>query len=172
MPNCSQSNQNEPISQYRRHSRNFNRGNHQLLCYQHPNHLCVINEFSWSDLTGKTNVTTVYPVYPDLDYVQENLYKNNSLEDILYVKDEFPAGNSIHLQFKHLFSLLTLYLDRDLQTNLQKIEITCPAVSSIIPKSAEIVPADNETHTTTIAQVSPSGNYSFIVPPVKTWSSP
>lgn len=35
------------------------------------------------------------------------------------------------------------------------------------PKSAEIVPADNETHTTTIAQVSPSGNYSFIVPPVK-----
>lgn len=65
------------------------------------------------------------------------------------------------------FSLLTLYLDRDLQTNLQKIEITCPAVSSIIPKSAEIVPADNETHTTTIAQVSPSGNYSFIVPPVK-----
>ena len=33
------SNQNEPISQYRRHSRNFNRGNHQLLCYQHPNHL-------------------------------------------------------------------------------------------------------------------------------------
>ena len=35
----SQSNQNEPISQYRRHSRNFNRGNHQLLCYQHPNRL-------------------------------------------------------------------------------------------------------------------------------------
>lgn len=102
-----------------------------------------------------------------MDYIQENLYKNNSLEDILYVKDEFPAGNSIHLQFKHLFSLLTLYLDRDLQTNLQKIEITCPAVSSIIPKSAEIVPADNETYTTTIAQVSPSGNYSFIVPPVK-----
>lgn len=33
------------------------------------------NEFSWSDLTGKTNVTAVYPVYPDLDYVQENLYK-------------------------------------------------------------------------------------------------
>ena len=92
------------------------------------------NEFSWSDITGKTNITALYPVYPDLDYIQENLYKNNSLEDILYVKDEFPAGNSIHLQFKHLFSLLTLYLDRDLQTNLQKIEITCPAVSSIIPK--------------------------------------
>ena len=124
------------------------------------------NEFSWSDLTGKTNVTAVYPVYPDLDYVQENLYKNNSLEDILYVKDEFPAGNSIHLQFKHLFSLLTLHLEGNLQTYFQKIEVTCPAVSSIIPKSAEIVLADNGTHTTTIAQVSPSGNYSFIVPPV------
>lgn len=91
------------------------------------------NEFSWSDLTGKTNVTAVYPVYPDLDYVQENLYKNNSLEDILYVKDEFPAGNSIHLQFKHLFSLLTLHLEGNLQTYFQKIEVTCPAVSSIIP---------------------------------------
>ena len=124
------------------------------------------NEFSWSDLTGKTNVTAVYPVYPDLDYVQENLYKNNSLEDILYVKDEFPAGNSIHLQFKHLFSLLTLHLEGNLQTYFQKIEVTCPAVSSIIPKSAEIVLADNGTHTTTIAQVSPSGNYSFIAPPV------
>lgn len=101
------------------------------------------NEFSWSDLTGKTNVTAVYPVYPDLDYVQENLYKNNSLEDILYVKDEFPAGNSIHLQFKHLFSLLTLHLEGNLQTYFQKIEVTCPAVSSIIPKSAEIVLADN-----------------------------
>lgn len=54
------------------------------------------NEFSWSDITGKTNITALYPVYPDLDYIQENLYKNNSLEDILYVKDEFPAGNSIH----------------------------------------------------------------------------
>ena len=52
------------------------------------------NEFSWSDITGKTNITALYPVYPDLDYIQENLYKNNSLEDILYVKDEFPAGNS------------------------------------------------------------------------------
>ena len=88
------------------------------------------------------------------------------MEDILYVKDEFPAGNSIHLQFKHLFSLLTLHLEGNLQTYFQKIEVTCPAVSSIIPKSAEIVLADNGTHTTTIAQVSPSGNYSFIVPPV------
>mgnify|MGYP000205309642 CR=1 FL=1 len=65
-----------------------------------------------------------------------------------------------------LFSLLTLHLEGNLQTYFQKIEVTCPAVSSIIPKSAEIVLADNGTHTTTIAQVSPSGNYSFIVPPV------
>ena len=33
------------------------------------------NEFSWSDITGKTNITALYPVYPDLDYIQENLYK-------------------------------------------------------------------------------------------------
>ena len=114
------------------------------------------NEFSWSDLTGKTNVTAVYPVYPDLDYVQENLYK--TIRWKTYCMSRMNSGrNSIHLQFKHLFSLLTLHLEGNLQTYFQKIEVTCPAVSSIIPKSAEIVLADNGTHTTTIAQVSPSG---------------
>lgn len=72
----------------------------------------------------------------------------------------------------HPFTVQTFIFSSDTAfggkfTNLfQKIEVTCPAVSSIIPKSAEIVLADNGTHTTTIAQVSPSGNYSFIVPPV------
>ena len=65
------------------------------------------NEFSWSDLTGKTNVTAVYPVYPDLDYVQENLYKNNSLVSILPRACFSPSYNKVKSQTKHVW-LLTL----------------------------------------------------------------
>lgn len=129
------------------------------------------NEFSWSDITGKTNITALYPVYPDLDYIQENLYKNNSLEDILYVKDEFqPEIPSIYSSNIY-FSSDTVFGQRFTdQSSENRNNMSC--CFFYYPKSAEIVPADNETYTTTIAQVSPSGNYSFIVPPVKTWSSP
>ena len=65
------------------------------------------NEFSWSDLTGKTNVTAVYPVYPDLDYVQENLYKNNSLVSIRPRACFSPSYNKVKSQTKHVW-LLTL----------------------------------------------------------------
>ena len=114
------------------------------------------NEFSWSDLTGKTNVTAVYPVYPDLDYVQENLYKNNSLEDILYVKDEFRR-KFIHLQFKHLFSLSDTAFGGKFTNLFSENRGNMSCCFLYYPKSAEIVLADNGTHTTTIAQVSPSG---------------
>lgn len=126
------------------------------------------NDLKWNDETGSTHVTALYPVYSNSAYTKEDLYKSNSLEDILYVKDEFPSGTSISLYFKHLFSLLTIHLDEELQNGFQKMEITCPAVvSAIAPESAEIALAYNETHITSITQASSSGNYSFIVPPVE-----
>ena len=126
------------------------------------------NEFDWTDMAGNTNITALYPVYSDLAYTKENLYRNESLEDILYVKDEFSAGTPINLHFKHLFSLLTLHLDEKLQTDFQKIEVTCPViVSSIEATAAQITLATNEVHTSSITQISSSGNYSFIVPPAE-----
>lgn len=126
------------------------------------------DEFGWTDGTETTNVTAFYPVYPDLAYTKENLYSKGGLEDVLYAKDEFTAGNTISLHFKHLFSLLTLQLNDDLQNGFQKIEVSCPAVvSAIAPESAEITLAAHETHTTSITQVSSSGKYSFIVPPAE-----
>lgn len=126
------------------------------------------NKFGWTEGMGKASITALYPVYSDSAYTKNNLYSNNTLEDVLYVKDEFPAGKDIHLQFKHLFSHLTLHLSEELQNNFQKIEITCPIiVSHIEPKSAGITFAHNEPHTTSITQVSSVGNYSFIIPPVE-----
>lgn len=131
------------------------------------------NAFDWIEGMGKASITALYPVYSDLAYTKNNLYSNNTLEDVLYVKDEFPAGEDIHLQFKHLFSLLTLHLSEELQNNFQKIEVTFPiTVFDIEPQSAKITFVPNEPHTLTITQISPSGNYSFIVPPVENVTIP
>lgn len=141
--------------------------NNKVLTYI-DNQWKAENEFDWNDMVGKTNITALYPVYSDFAYTRENLYKNDSLEDILYVKDEYPAGTPVNLQFRHLFSLLTLHLSGKLQNDFQKIEVRCPAViSAIEPESAQITFAHDEAHTTSITQVSSSGNYSFIIPPAE-----
>lgn len=141
--------------------------NNEVLTYI-DNQWKAGNEFDWTDMAGNTTITALYPVYSDVAYTKENLYRNESLEDILYVNDEFPAGNNINLQFKHLFSLLTLHVDEKLQTDFQKIEVTCPVVvSAIEPESAQMILATNEAHASTITQISSSGNYSFIVPPAE-----
>lgn len=141
--------------------------NNEVLTYI-DNQWKAGNEFDWTDMAGNTTITALYPVYSDVAYTKENLYRNESLEDILYVNDEFPAGNNINLQFKHLFSLLTLHVDEKLQTDFQKIEVTYPVVvSAIEPESAQMILATNEAHASTITQISSSGNYSFIVPPAE-----
>lgn len=141
--------------------------NNEVLTYI-DNQWKAGNEFDWTSMVENTNITALYPVYPDLAYTKENLYRDESLEDILYVNDEFPAGIPINLQFKHLFSLLTLHVDEKLQTDFQKIEVTCPlVVSSIEPESVQMILETNEAHTSSITQISSSGNYSFIVPPAE-----
>ena len=125
------------------------------------------NEFSWNYEAESTDITVLYPVYSDLTYRKENIYSKGTLEDILYVKSIYPTGNNINLKFNHLFSLLTLRLDEKLQNGFQKMEVTCPAVASIVPESAQIILADNETHTTSVTQTSSSGNYLFIIPPAE-----
>lgn len=141
--------------------------NNEVLTYI-DNQWKAENEFDWTDIAGNTTITALYPVYSDVAYTKENLYRNEALEDILYVNDEFPAGNKINLQFKHLFSLLTLHMDEKLQTDFQKIEVTCPVVvSAIEATSAQVMLATNEAHTSSITQISSSGNYLFIVPPAE-----
>lgn len=126
------------------------------------------NGLIWSETAERTMITAIFPAYSDCSYTEEELYQNHSLEDILYIKDVFPTGNPIKFQFKHLFSLLTFHLDEKLQSNLQRIEISCPIiVSQVIPESADIVFDTNKSHITSIIQSSPSGEYSFIIPPAE-----
>lgn len=126
------------------------------------------NTLTWNGYAESAQLTVLHPVYPNLAYTQEELYRDGTLEDILYVQEEFPTGATINLDFKHLFSLLTLRLNGELQDNFQRIEVTCPVIiASIDPKSAYITFDHQESHTDYITQVSSSGNYSFIIPPAE-----
>lgn len=126
------------------------------------------NTLNWNGNAESTQLTVLHPVYPNLTYTQEELYRDGTLQDILYVQKEFPTGATINLDFKHLFSLLTLRLNGELQDNFQRIEVTCPVIiASIDPKSAYITFDHQESHTDYITQISSSGNYSFVIPPAE-----
>lgn len=119
-----------------------------------------------SDGENPTKITAFYPVYAGAVYTEENLYSGGSLEDMLYVRDVFPGGENIHLQFKHLFSSLTLHLSEELQNEFQQMDIICPAVvAEVSAESAEVIVNAGKSHTVSFTQSSSSGNYSLIIPP-------
>lgn len=126
------------------------------------------NDFYWSEVAGEAMITALYPVYDDLAYTEENLYRHNSLEDVLYIHESYSFKEVINFQFKHLFALLTLHLSEELQREFEEIEVSSPGiVSQILPKTAEVVLNTGKSYSTSISTLSSSGNYSFIVPPAE-----
>lgn len=125
---------------------------------------------NWNGNEDSTQITVLHPVYPNLAYTKEDLYRNGTLEDVLYVRKKYPAESPINLNFKHLFSRLNLRLNGELQDKFQRIEITYPFVVSKIDPIANITFDSQTPHTDFIAQTSPSGNYSFIIPPTENMS--
>lgn len=122
----------------------------------------------WHESEEAACITALHPVYEDLTYTEENLYENGTLQDVLFVSEEFPARQAIHLRFKHLFSSLTLQLSGALQEDFQKLEVHCPVVVSAVDASTAQVSLNyDKGHTTSIVQPDASGIYSLIVPPAK-----
>ena len=119
----------------------------------------------WSNTEEVAVTTVLFPMYNNNIYSQENLYKEDRLEDILFVNGTFPYGKEIKLQFKHLFSLITFRVEDGLQSKIQKMELTTPIiVSTVSTKLAEIRFDSNISHTTSIT-ANASGYYDFIIPP-------
>lgn len=126
------------------------------------------NTLNWHETEETACITALHPVYPDLTYTEENLYENGTLQDILFVKNDFPARQAIRFQFKHLFSSLTLHLTGILKESFQKLEIKCPVVVSSVDAITTQVALDyNKEHTTSIVQPEASGIYSLIIPPAE-----
>lgn len=116
----------------------------------------------WPTTNEEAKIVALYPAYGS--YSGENLYKENKLQDILFINDTYPAGHIINFKFKHLFSFLTFYIAPELQKVLQEISLTTPiGISHISPESAEIT-FETKPHTSSVI-TNNSEYYSFIIPP-------
>lgn len=126
------------------------------------------NTLNWHETEETACITALYPVYPDLTYTEENLYENGALQDVLFVRDDFPARQTIRFQFKHLFSSLTLHLSGILKESFQRLEVKCPVVVSAVDATTTQVSFNyNKEHTTSFVQPNASGTYSLIIPPAE-----
>ena len=121
-------------------------------------------DIQWIAPQAKTTITALYPVYKNNDYTLDNLYSKGRLEDILIAKETLPKKGEINLQFKHLFSSLTLYLDPILATNLQEFSLSVPVqVKEISPQDGSYsLSLDTQT---VLQSHDGSHDYSFIIPP-------
>lgn len=120
--------------------------------------------YKWTDLQEETSITALYPVYDDLKYRVENIYSEEGLEDILISQHTFQRGASIELQFKHLFSLLTIHLEETIQNEWQEIRLSVPVKVDNISPSTGTISTLSESHTT-IQTNNGSSDYPFILPP-------
>lgn len=120
--------------------------------------------YNWMDLQEETSITALYPVYDDQQYRAENIYSEEGLEDILISQHTFQRGASIELQFKHLFSLLTIHLGETIQNEWQEIRLSVPVKVDNISPSTGTISTLSESHTTIQAN-NGSGDYPFIIPP-------
>lgn len=120
--------------------------------------------YNWMDLQEETSITALYPVYDDQQYRAENIYSEEGLEDILISQHTFQRGASIELQFKHLFSLLTIHLEETIQNECQEIRLSVPVKVDNLSPSTGTISTLSESHTT-IQTNNGSGDYPFILPP-------
>lgn len=122
------------------------------------------NKYNWADLEEETSITALYPAYDEQKYTAENIYSEEGLEDILISQHTFQKGASIELQFKHLFSLLSIHLEETIQNELQEIRLSVPIKVDNISPSTGTFTTLSESHTTILTN-NESDNYPFIIPP-------
>ena len=124
------------------------------------------NDYHWNNSEETTDVIALYPIYPNNNYTQNELYSNGELEDILMARKTYSEKEAILLQFEHLFSLFTINMEETLLENLQDIQLTVPAkVESIAPQEGTFT-LTKEPHLITRSNTGKS-NYSFIIPPME-----
>ena len=121
-------------------------------------------ELHWTDESMETTITALYPTYTDNRYTSENLYAKGMLEDILIAQETLPEKGEINLQFKHLFSSLTLFIEPTLDANIHELALSIPVqVKAISPQDGSFSLTD-QTHTV-VQSRNESHAYSFILPP-------
>lgn len=121
-------------------------------------------DINWNEFQSETVITALYPIYTDNLYTSDNLYADGTLEDILIAQETLSEKGNINLQFKHLFSSLTLHFDPTLEANIKEFILSIPVkITEIIPQNGSF----SITQTTHTVLQNPNGSheYSFIIPP-------
>ena len=121
-------------------------------------------ELHWTDESMETTITALYPTYTDNRYTSENLYAKGMLEDILIAQETLPEKGEINLQFKHLFSSLTLFIEPTLDANIQELALSVPVQVEAVSASDGTFSLTDQMHTV-VQSRNDSHAYSFILPP-------
>lgn len=121
-------------------------------------------EIQWTETPSETTITALYPTFPNNEYSLDNLYSDGMLEDILIAQDILSEKGEINLQFKHLFSSLTLHLAPTLVTQLQDLTLSIPIqIEHVNPQDGTY---SLRLNTHTVSQSNKGDNvYTFILPP-------
>ena len=127
------------------------------------NHWKGEEDILWKGTTTSTNLTALYPAQNGDDFITEHPYADSGLIDILIAQGTITNESQINLDFKHLFSMLTIHIQSPLKESVVGISLTAPKVTKVNPNgSFEVF----ETHTTT-PTINTEGDYTFIIPPLK-----
>lgn len=121
-------------------------------------------ELHWTDESMETTITALYPTYTNNRYTSENLYAKGMLEDILIAQETLQEKGEINLQFKHLFSSLTLFIEPTLDANIQELALSVPVQVEAVSASDGTFSLTDQTHTV-VQSRNDSHAYSFILPP-------
>lgn len=118
------------------------------------------SELSWKD-GEKVCLTALFPALDSYN----NLYNEEGLQDILFVHHNYPARQTINLQFQHLFSKIIFRFNKELKNKVESVTLSTPyTVTGINSLSTKISVEEKENSVTLSANE--SGEYEFIIPPM------
>ena len=127
------------------------------------NHWKGEEDIPWTGTTTSTNLTALYPAKNGDNFITEHPYTDNGLIDILIAQATITNESRINLDFKHLFSMLTIHIQSPFKESVVEISLTAPKVTTVNTNGSFEV---SGTYTTT-PTINTEGDYTFIIPPVE-----
>ena len=113
------------------------------------------------DSSVETKLTALYPAYSGETLITHNPYDNDTLLDVLIAESSFIDQTNIQLNFRHLFSRLTVHIHSSIAEDIEAVKIEVPKVESIDPSNGTFTTSG--THSTSPLETN-TGVYSCIVP--------
>lgn len=135
------------------------------------NQIFTFSNGTWQNNNGEdihinssieTKLTALYPAYSGETLITHNPYDNDTLLDVMIAESSFIDQTNIQLNFRHLFSRLTLHIHSSIAEDIEAVKIAVPQIESINPVSGELKFLE-QLHTTQFTGAE-TGVYSCIVP--------